>query len=65
MVPQAVCGKGHDAHGRSVRDEWASMTFDGVLARGIDLLQRHGRVSYRALKADSHIIDASPDHFHP
>jgi hypothetical protein len=26
------------------------MTFDGVLPRGTDLLQRRGRVSYRALK---------------
>jgi hypothetical protein len=31
-------------------DGWASMTFDGVLPRGTDLLQRRGRVSYRALK---------------
>ena len=31
-------------------DGWASMTFDGVLARGTDLLHRRGRVSYRALK---------------
>lgn len=31
-------------------DEWASMKFDGVLARGTDLLQCCGRVSYRALK---------------
>lgn len=29
---------------------WAAMTCDDVLAQGIDLLQRRGRVSYRALK---------------
>jgi hypothetical protein len=29
---------------------WASLTCDGVLARGTDMLQRRSRVSYRALK---------------
>ena len=40
------------------------MTFDEILAQGLDLLQRQGRVSYRALKRrfdldDSYLEDLS------
>ena len=31
-------------------DGWVAITCDDVLTQGIDLLQRCGRVSYRALK---------------
>ena len=33
------------------------MTFDAILAQVLDLLQRDGRVSYRALKVRFHLDD--------
>jgi hypothetical protein len=44
-----------------VGEEWRSggrgITFDGMLAQGLDLLQHQGRVSYRALKPRFNLDD--------